>query len=524
MRLIMPVFLALSFTVFGCSDSVLYKVSDAKPEIVVHPEHIDFGNLISGQESGLEEIIIVNAGDADLVLTSPELFDGSDRFGIDDHHEEITIEPQGRYIVEVDYIPETYEHNGAFVQIVSNDEESAVIDVTMEGMGDAPVMSVNPLGFDYGDISIGCDNEERVTITNDGNMPLSIASITQMVTQPQDIVMEFGSLPPPPWEIDPSLSLDFLVSYIPNDVGYDESNIRIAGNDPATPVVEVVQFGDGDVEQWYTQTHLQEEIPILDVLWVIDDSGSMNRFQTNLSSNIGLFVATFMATGADYHMSVITTSNEYASPLITSFDADPAGTLASYVMVGVGGSGMEKGIQFAKRALSSSSSAGPGSAFFRDDATLVVIYVSDEPDHSDGGWASYLTFFDAIKPSGQFIPYGVIGDYPSGCTATTYGGAQFGAGYWDMIDYYGGDWYSICATDWGVQLQNLANAMSVRRAYELNEKDPIVSTIEVFVNGQATEDWEYDDTSNSIIFADGSIPEEGQTIDIEYAVWGCDGR
>ena len=506
----------------GCADYTMVGIQKRQPEILVYPTHLDFGHLESGYESGEKYFTITNTGDDDLVITSPVLISGNNRFSLVQESEEDIILPGGEMIrIDVVYIPETYESNGGFIDFQTSDEDEAAVTVTLEGYGDAPVMTVDPESVDYGLISIGCDNEERITITNDGNLPLEISSVSQMVTQPANIILEYGSLPEPPWEIDPGLSLDFLVSYVPTDTGFDESLITIKGNDPQTPEVEALQSGDGDVERWFNQTHLQEEIPILDVLWVVDDSGSMNRFQTNLSSNIGLFVSTFMATGADYHMSVITTSNFYASPVITSTDSDPAGTLAADVMVGVTGSGMEKGIQMAERALSTASSAGPGSDFFRDDATLVVVFVSDEPDWSDGGWASYLAFFDAVKPTGQFIPYGVIGDYPSGCTGTPYGGAQFGAGYWDMIDYYGGDWYSICATDWGVQLQNLANAMSVRRSYELDEKDPIVDTIEVSVNGQITEDWEYDEASNSVIFADGSIPEEGQTIDIDYAVWGC---
>ena len=60
---------------------------------------------------------------------------------------------------------------------------------------------------------------------------------------------------------------------------------------------------------------------------------------------------------------------------------------------------MEKGIEMAAASLSSSAAAGPGGAFFREDAKLIVIFVSDEPDHSSPGWASYVTFFDALKPS-----------------------------------------------------------------------------------------------------------------------------
>ena len=57
--------------------------------------------------------------------------------------------------------------------------------------------------------------------------------------------------------------------------------------------------------------------------------------------------------------------------------------------------------------------------------------------------------------------------------------------------------------------------------FQLDETDPIIDTIEVTVNGQSTTLWEYDESTNSVIFADGHVPEEGQSIAIDYAVWGC---
>ena len=520
--------LMLACFLIGCSDNLIYKVSENKPEIVVYPEEIDFGNLHSGQESGSNEIIIVNAGDGDLSILSPVLFDGSSRFELYGPEEEIVIAPGELLALEVTYTPETYETNGSFVRIESNDEETPEIDVLMVGSGDAPVMTVTPDDFDYGSISIGCDNEERVTIRNDGNLELVIDSVTQMVTQPADIVMEYGSLPEPPWFLDPGVEVDFLVSYVPNDIGYDESAITITGNDPQTPEVEVIQYGDGDVEKWFNQSYQQEEIPVLDVLWVIDNSGSMNQFQTNLSTNISSFMNAFAQTGADYHMAVITTDRWMISPILTPLTPNVEQELSNLVMTGTYGSGMEKGIEMSHRALSSSNSAGPGGAFWRDDATLIVIYVSDERDWSNPDWNYYINFFDSLKPLGQFRPYGVISDVPGGCQYTTFNGhvrsLQPGYGYWDLIDYYSGSWYSICATDWGVQLQDLAGEVTGRRMFVLDESDPIVDTIEVRVNGQVTAEWEYDASSNAVIFADGHVPEEGQTIDIDYAVWGCDGR
>ena len=521
-------FLVASLLTFliGCSDYTVAGVEKRQPQMLVHPQEIDFGRLDAGTESGHETFMIVNTGDEDLKIFAPDLVSGNVRFEIDSYDEEvITIEGGAFLEVNVYYTPETFETNGGYVSVEGNDEMNPLIQVLLTGGGDAPVIDVSPLEFDYGDISIGCDNEERITIRNEGNQDLVIETITQMVTQPVDILMEMGSLPPPPWTILPGQELDFLVSYIPSDIGGDASDIEIASNDPINPLVITEQIGDGDVEQWFSQTWQQEEIPVLDVLWVIDNSGSMNQFQTSLSTNISSFMTAFAQTGADYNMGVITTDRWMISTILTPLTPNVEQELGNLVIQGTYGSGMEKGIEMSHRALSNPTSAGPGSAFWREDATLVVIYVSDEQDWSNPGWSHYTSFFDTLKPPGQFVPYGVISDVPGGCQYTTFNGhvrsLQPGLGYWDLIDHYGGSWYSICATDWGVQLQDLAGEVTGRRMFGLDEPDPIVTTIDVTVNGQSTSMWEYDEASNSVIFAEGHVPDEGQTIRIEYAVWGC---
>jgi hypothetical protein len=336
--------------------------------------------------------------------------------------------------------------------------------------------------------------------------------------------MEYGSLPDPPWVLIPGQEIDFLVSYVPNDVGYDESLITITSDDPQNNQLTVVQHGDGDVEQWYSEQWKQDEIPVLDVLWVIDNSGSMMPHQTNLSANIGSFMATFVTSGADYRMAVISTDDSTFSTIVDTTHPDPELAMSSLVIMGTYGSGNEKGIQMAYDSLNNVAAAAPGGNFFRDTAKLIVIFVSDEADHSIPGWNSYISFFDTIKPAGDFIPYGVIGDYPAGCEYNHNGymrSVQAGMGYWDLIDYYGGNWYSICATDWGVQLQDLAGEVTARKVFDLTEPDPIETTIQVYVNGQLTSAWAYDEELNAVVFNNDSVPDEGQTIIIDYAVWGC---
>jgi hypothetical protein len=99
---------------------------------------------------------------------------------------------------------------------------------------------------------------------------------------------------------------------------------------------------------------------------------------------------------------------------------------------------------------------------------------------------------------------------------------QHGSGYYDFSNYYGGQVYSICATDWGIQMEDLAETVSTRRTFPLSETDVMEDTIEVYVNSQlVTEGYSYDSTDNEIEFEPGEEPEEGDHIEIVYALWGC---
>ncbi len=521
---------------FACQDITLTKVQNPEPEIVILPEIIDFGNIRSGEETGVEELTIVNAGDEVLLLSPLNLIAGNDRFSIDhDETEDWELQPGEGIQVDVYYEPQTFESNGGLIEVVSNDDETPQIEVPILGKGDAPVMTVGPSEFDYGTISMGCDNEERITIRNDGNLPLTIDSVTQMVTQPVDILMEFGSLPSPPWLLDPNQEIDFLVSYIPTDTGSDESYIVVRGDDPLTPEVEVEQVGEGVFEQVITQEFIQEEIPILDIVFVIDSSGSMSVFQTELSNQMTTFMNVFLSSGADFHLGFITTDRGYlqCSGIVCWIDqsfATPVDWTQGVIsQIGTGGSAIEKGIEMAKRFFENTdydTGGAPGTSFWRSDATAVVIYVSDEPDFSVGGWGAYTMFFDNLKPDIDMMRhFAVIGDHPTGCGFqwnTIWRTVAFGSGYWDMTQRYNGEWYSICATDWGNQMQDLANTVTIRSRFPLDEPDPIVSSIQVLINGQvANSGWSYDSVTNSVVFGEDSVPEPNQTITIEYGIWGC---
>lgn len=522
---------SLSLFNSGCQDTTFYKVDDENPEIVVYPEQINFGHIRSGYESGVENFIVMNAGNDVLSIDNPVVVLGEDRFKLDGP-EVITLSPEEYVEYTVTYVPETYEENYGTIEILSSDSNEELSYVGLAGFGDAPVISISPEDVDYGDISLGCDNEERITIKNEGNLNLVVESVLQLVNQPVDILLEYGSLSDPPWELEPETSLDFLVSYIPQDVGYDESIISIKSNDPIRPEVEAIQMGNTDYLQTFTEAWQQEPVPVVDIIWVIDDSGSMSIFQSMLAQQMTDFMDQFLIANPDFHMGFITTSDhtwqsQTQDLWIDRYHPDAVGWSSSVITgIGVYGSGMERGIEMAANALQDNNVAGPNSSFYRENASLAIIYLSDEPDFSSGSWQNYTWFFDGLKPSVDAVKmYGVISDYPAGCEYVTPTGysrqLQPGYGYYEIINYYNGSWYSICAPDWGVQLKDLADQVSETAVFQLSETDIIESSIEVFVNGQKTEEWIYDVAINSVIFDENAVPSEGQTIEITYAIAGC---
>ncbi len=155
-----------------------------------------------------------------------------------------------------------------------------------------------------------------------------------------------------------------------------------------------------------------------------------------------------------------------------------------------------------------------------------MVYISDEADYShlstNGGGSTtlgtsdYSTQLQSLKSSSTaVVAHAVAGDYPSGCDDN--GNADFGDGYYDVVNDLGGTFMSICATDWGAQMDTLARESMAATVYRLTG-DPIESTIEVEVDGTTAADWSYDDVDNAIVF--GAPPALSSIIDVTYAIWG----
>jgi len=509
----------------GCSDYKLTNVPVYEPNIIVTPEEHDFGALHSGHETGTVDIIVTNVGNDELLIDDVYLM-GPNDISFSPMLPSVMSEGE-QAVITVTYVPETFQTDSAMLYIFSNDPDTEIVEIPLLGQGDAPIIEITPSYHDFSTVFLGCDDEIEVSIGNVGNANLEVSDIEYFASVPVDFsLVDYEDIHGPlPWIIAPSDSVSLNVGYEPQDLLDDEGYIEITSNDPVKPIELADQIGMGDYEAIITDEFDQDGNARSDILFIIDNSCSMSTNQTNFKDNFDSFMTVFETAGVDYQIAFATTDNPnfVDGKIVTPADADPVGEVNTIVdNIGIYGSTMEHGLLTSYES-TTTGDAAPGGAFLRSDAKLVVIYVTDEPDwshpYSTMTTSDYSAHLLSLKSSPELVvAHAVAGDYPSGCSGN--GGAQFGDGYYDVVNDLGGTFMSICADDFGSQMDTLARESMAITVFYLNNT-PIESTISVEVDSTISTDWSYDAAINAIVF--NIAPEEGSEIEVTYAIWAeCD--
>ena len=255
-------------------------------------------------------------------------------------------------------------------------------------------------------------------------------------------------------------------------------------------------------------TYNQQSASKIDVLWVVDNSGSMQPRQENLARNFGAFITEFTRNSIDYRIAITTTDifkekgAFVGSPkIITPATPSSATVFANNIRVGTNGSPYEVGLDAAKLSLDLQAQANAGAVmacqaacktdntcksqcpmntefnFLRRDAYLYLIFVSDEEDRSSQDVRFFYRYFETVKGvgnDGMVTTAAIMGDVPSNAC-----GATPGTRYKALSDLTGGEVGSICDENFSASLTKLAkNAVGLKRKFAL-QSAPNQQTLEV---------------------------------------------
>lgn len=315
--------------------------------------------------------------------------------------------------------------------------------------------------------------------------------------------------------------------------------------------------------QKFKQTTVNTKV---DILWVVDNSGSMQPLQNNLTANFNSFISQFVTKGYDFHLSVTGTDAYTAEP---TFRNDPNmakfrdgnGTTHSGVFqivpttlnllnvfvtnasLGMTSSGDERAFSSMKSSLNSSLNAG----FLRSDSFLGVIILSDEDDFSNptrpeltftGGdhnynqvglesVDSYVEYLDTkTNTTGALRRYSVsaITVLDEACRAQHAADApstNIGVRYKDLATKTNGVLGSVCDASFAASLDAIQQKIIELSTQFYLEGSPKPETIQVVVNGitvpsDANNGWTYNAAGNSILFHGTSVPPAGASVSVTF--------
>lgn len=319
----------------------------------------------------------------------------------------------------------------------------------------------------------------------------------------------------------------------------------------------------------YSQVAIQALPKPVDILWVVDSSGSMSEEQSYLANNFGSLMNALLAEGADFQTAITSTDicnkDESFSPqcpvayagspstrlqgdfvgdsgrhVLSSDDADITSKFSQYTAVGVNGSGFEHGLQAAEMAVAKSEN-GQNEKLVRDGAFLSVIVVSDEEDDGIGlgitdsfsgvnyvndGFTNHrythtdlINYLNTVKGAGNFAVSTVTGTRKADgtmCTSPHSSPNEEGTQYIKAAEETGGTVQSICDTDWSSSLGFIGQDINAQITQLQLDKQAHPPTISVKVNGQATSNWNYIEATNSVKFESAHIPAPGSSIEVSY--------
>jgi len=252
-----------------------------------------------------------------------------------------------------------------------------------------------------------------------------------------------------------------------------------------------------------------ERLEELDVLVVLDTSGSMSDNYDDVADGMDILRSDIESLTLDYRFGYITmdpTNLSYTGPFDASSSAIEMLMAPSVLPM----TGLEEGFSATYTFFGSEE----GLAFRRPEADFLLFLISDEDEQSA---ISSSLFYDWLHDEFQDINHDVV------CVINPDDGVQqnswqneIGYKYIELADFYGKDTVDLQSEDWSAWLSD-SSYLTQRIDYiKLSENSPIVESITVYVDQSSIHNWSYLEETNTVQL--GFIPDYGSIVEVGYNV------
>ncbi len=533
------------------------------PCVLEMPEEIDFGDVDVDQRV-VRVIELRNAGESACTIWDVRLAPGgAPSFQITGHDR--VVLPAGENLeLALAFWPRTaLRLHEAEISLVISDPASPERSIPVRGSSQRACLTFVPEALSFGEVAPLCATSRReIRLVNECDEPVLVEELRRPAAP-----FSVTELRDSPFELRPFESLPLEIHLVPDAPGVVQSRLlaRAHGGDTE---VQADLTADAVEEPVLRDTFTQRSHHRVDLLWVIDNSASMQPYQGVLAQGLQSFLDYALEQGIDFQVGVTTTGLlpsdnpslcpggvagaedgrlfpvDGSSPrILTRLTPDLADHWASNVNVGIC-NGLEQGLEAARRALTApvidaeddprhEEPADGNAGFLRRNTHLAVVFLTDEEDQSGFQVKEYFDVLASVKGASRpdlFSAHAIAGDPVTGCTGRR-GLARPGDRYAGLVLRTGGVLESVCQDDWTEPLQRIGGAafgLQVRfplsnACSDRNGNGQITDTdgeVEVRVadqpipsrDGQGRTAWTYDRIENAIRFFWPHVPPRGELI------------
>ena len=275
--------------------------------------------------------------------------------------------------------------------------------------------------------------------------------------------------------------------------------------------VEVeVPVNEGEI--WIDSFTQPMSVDGIDILWVIDRSGSMRLHDANLIAGVEAMLLALPAS--DWRLVMINADPSHSVtnslfPLVPGDDAEDAADMLNSLSTAHREEGFNATYEYIVNNPYSST-------WMRPDAGLLVVFVSDEEEQSDFEYptaSDFVTWYSSMRMGSVFMASVVNVETSESMCIWPPSPLDIGERYMGATNMLGGTIVDICDDDWSPGVTDATHSIEPYEKIELTHKAEIDS-IRVFVNGSLNHNWLYIESENTVYFT--VIPSAGELVEVGY--------
>ena len=300
----------------------------------------------------------------------------------------------------------------------------------------------------------------------------------------------------------------------------------------------VVDLGQKEIE---VEPIVEVIVPESDILFVIDNSGSMSSFQANLSNNIDEFInALTVNPDLDWRIAVTTSNMEkmypgshgkfYGSPTVVSRTTPNMLKALKYNLKPGANQdlGLETFFDPIRVALSPSMLNGFNKGFLRPNAKLVVIIITDSDDQGQGKVQDAVDNLINLKQGNRskLAVYSGLASVVKSCGSS---GEPYPNRLLEFTNLIGGSWFNLCDIGFSSKIKEIGEEIS--QNYDITiilNRRPKIETVQVWygsmlVPSHPETGWVFDIEKNTISIGpkfDFSTQPQGTKFKVVYTPAG----